>query len=126
VNDIRARDFQRTVGQCKSQVPGYLRHGWSVLSDARRAEGSAGAWHSVLSEWPNTAKFEYARNDLWRSRTNRVYQSRHYSLCCRSVSTGTPPGAGVAPNPPVFLRAEDEVIVEIDGIGRLSNPVKDK
>jgi 2-keto-4-pentenoate hydratase/2-oxohepta-3-ene-1,7-dioic acid hydratase in catechol pathway len=40
------------------------------------------------------------------------------------ISTGTPPGVGFAQKPPVFLHAGNEVAVEIDGIGRLSNPVK--
>ena len=40
------------------------------------------------------------------------------------ISTGTPHGVGFARKPPVFLKAGDEVVVEIDGIGRLSNPVK--
>jgi 2-keto-4-pentenoate hydratase/2-oxohepta-3-ene-1,7-dioic acid hydratase in catechol pathway len=40
------------------------------------------------------------------------------------ISTGTPHGVGFARKPPIFLNAGDEVVVEIDGIGRLSNPVK--
>jgi 2-keto-4-pentenoate hydratase/2-oxohepta-3-ene-1,7-dioic acid hydratase in catechol pathway len=39
------------------------------------------------------------------------------------ILTGTPPGVGVARKPPVFLKPGDEVIVEIDRIGRLTNPV---
>jgi 2-keto-4-pentenoate hydratase/2-oxohepta-3-ene-1,7-dioic acid hydratase in catechol pathway len=39
------------------------------------------------------------------------------------VSTGTPGGVGVFRTPPVFLRPGDVVVVEIEGIGRLENPV---
>lgn len=39
------------------------------------------------------------------------------------IFTGTPGGVGFTRNPPVFLRAGDVVEVEIEGIGRLSNPV---
>jgi 2-keto-4-pentenoate hydratase/2-oxohepta-3-ene-1,7-dioic acid hydratase in catechol pathway len=39
------------------------------------------------------------------------------------ISTGTPHGVGFARKPPIFLKAGDEVVVEIDGVGRLSNPV---
>lgn len=39
------------------------------------------------------------------------------------VATGTPHGVGVFRNPPVFLRPGDEVEVEIEKVGRLSNPV---
>jgi 2-keto-4-pentenoate hydratase/2-oxohepta-3-ene-1,7-dioic acid hydratase in catechol pathway len=39
------------------------------------------------------------------------------------VSTGTPAGVGFARKPPRYLRAGDEVVVRIDGIGELRNPV---
>jgi 2-keto-4-pentenoate hydratase/2-oxohepta-3-ene-1,7-dioic acid hydratase in catechol pathway len=39
------------------------------------------------------------------------------------VLTGTPQGVGFARDPQVFLRAGDTVVIEIDGIGRLENPV---
>ncbi len=40
------------------------------------------------------------------------------------IVTGTPPGAGFARTPPVFLMPGDVVDVEIDGIGRLTNTIK--
>ncbi len=40
------------------------------------------------------------------------------------VLTGTPSGVGFARTPPVFLAPGDEVTIEIDGIGRLTNPVE--
>jgi 2-keto-4-pentenoate hydratase/2-oxohepta-3-ene-1,7-dioic acid hydratase in catechol pathway len=39
------------------------------------------------------------------------------------ILTGTPPGVGVARNPPRFLRDGDRVAVEVEGIGTLENPV---
>ncbi len=39
------------------------------------------------------------------------------------ILTGTPPGVGFARQPPVFLCAGDQIEVEIEGIGRLVNPV---
>jgi 2-keto-4-pentenoate hydratase/2-oxohepta-3-ene-1,7-dioic acid hydratase in catechol pathway len=42
------------------------------------------------------------------------------------VFTGTPPGVGMARKPPVWLKAGDEVEVEIDGLGVLANPVSAK
>jgi 2-keto-4-pentenoate hydratase/2-oxohepta-3-ene-1,7-dioic acid hydratase in catechol pathway len=39
------------------------------------------------------------------------------------IATGTPPGVGFARIPPRFLRTGDNVIVEIDVVGRLENPV---
>lgn len=40
------------------------------------------------------------------------------------IMTGTPPGVGFARKPPVFLKSGDEVTVEIEGIGRLTNPIR--
>ncbi len=39
------------------------------------------------------------------------------------VSTGTPPGVGFARKPPRFLKPGDEVVVRIQGLGELRNPV---
>ena len=39
------------------------------------------------------------------------------------ILTGTPPGVGMAANPPRWLRPGDRVTIEIDKIGSLDNPV---
>ena len=39
------------------------------------------------------------------------------------ILTGTPEGVGYTRQPPLFLRDGDEAVVDIEGIGRLSNPV---
>ena len=39
------------------------------------------------------------------------------------ISTGTPAGVGFAQKPPRWLRVGDEVVVRVQGIGALSNPV---
>ena len=39
------------------------------------------------------------------------------------IFTGTPPGVGMGRKPPVWLKAGDEVEVEIAGLGILRNPV---
>ena len=40
------------------------------------------------------------------------------------IATGTPAGVGVFRDPPVLLKAGDEVTIEIDGLGSLTNPVQ--
>jgi 2,4-didehydro-3-deoxy-L-rhamnonate hydrolase len=40
------------------------------------------------------------------------------------IATGTPAGVGVFRKPPVLLKDGDEVTVEIEGIGALTNPVR--
>ncbi len=39
------------------------------------------------------------------------------------ILTGTPQGVGFARNPPVWMKEGDVVVVEIEGVGRLENPV---
>ncbi len=39
------------------------------------------------------------------------------------IMTGTPHGIGGARNPPIFMQPGDTVTIEIDGIGKLTNPV---
>ena len=40
------------------------------------------------------------------------------------IATGTPVGVGIGFKPPKFLKRGDVVAMEVDGIGRLSNPVQ--
>ena len=39
------------------------------------------------------------------------------------IATGTPAGVGVFRKPPLFMKPGDEITIEIDGIGSLTNPV---
>ena len=41
------------------------------------------------------------------------------------IATGTPPGVGLGKKPPVYLQPGDVVTMEITGLGRLENPVKE-
>jgi 2-keto-4-pentenoate hydratase/2-oxohepta-3-ene-1,7-dioic acid hydratase in catechol pathway len=53
------------------------------------------------------------------------YLSQHFTLLPGTVIlTGTPEGVGFAQRPPVYLRDGDTISVEIDGIGKLTNPVR--
>ncbi len=42
------------------------------------------------------------------------------------ILTGTPHGVGMARKPPVFLQDGDEITIEIERIGALTNPVRDE
>jgi len=39
------------------------------------------------------------------------------------ILTGTPPGVGFARTPPEFMRVGDVVEVEVEGVGKLRNPI---
>ena len=40
------------------------------------------------------------------------------------IATGTPAGVGAFRDPPVFLQPGDEVTIEIERLGALTNPVR--
>ena len=40
------------------------------------------------------------------------------------ITTGTPAGVGHFRNPPIYLKPGDTIEVEVEGLGRLTNPVK--
>jgi 2-keto-4-pentenoate hydratase/2-oxohepta-3-ene-1,7-dioic acid hydratase in catechol pathway len=39
------------------------------------------------------------------------------------IATGTPAGVGAFRKPPLFMKPGDEITIEIDGVGSLTNPV---
>ncbi|MFZ7112202.1 MAG: fumarylacetoacetate hydrolase family protein [Desulfatiglandales bacterium] len=50
------------------------------------------------------------------------FLSRHFTLFPGDlILTGTPHGVGAFRDPPVYLNDGDEIVVEIEGIGRLAN-----
>ncbi len=52
------------------------------------------------------------------------FLSHHLTLLPGTViMTGTPEGVGFPRNPPVYLKPGDVIEIEIDGIGKISNPV---
>jgi len=42
------------------------------------------------------------------------------------IATGTPSGVAHARKPPAWMKAGDQVEVEVDGIGVLANPILDE
>ena len=50
------------------------------------------------------------------------FLSKNFTLIPGDVIlTGTPPGVGSFRDPPVYLKDGDEVVVEIEDLGRLEN-----
>lgn len=125
LNDVSARDFQRGDGQ------------W-VRAKSQDTFGPMGPYLVTADEIPdpqnlpirclvngqalqssNTSKMIFSVSELI------AFISRGITLNPGDViSTGTPHGVGVVRKPPIFLKAGDEVVVEIDGVGRLSNSVQ--
>ncbi len=121
-NDVTARDLQKGDGQ------------W-VRGKSLDTFGPLGPWLVTAAEAPNP------QNLAIRCRVNgQTMQDSHTSKMIFSVAylisflsqaftllpgdiilTGTPDGVGAYREPPVFLKNGDEMVVEIEGIGRLVN-----
>jgi len=125
LNDVSARDFQRGDGQ------------W-VRAKSQDTFGPMGPYLVTSEDIPdpqtlpirclvNGTTLQDSNTDkmIFGVRELIAFISRGITLEPGDViSTGTPHGVGFARKPPIFLKAGDEVVVEIDGIGRLTNPVK--
>ncbi len=75
-------------------------------------------WNDVLMQSSNTNQLIFTPHAIVS------YASRHMTLFPGDIiATGTPGGVGVFRDPPVFLKPGDVVEVEIEGLGKLCNPV---
>lgn len=125
VNDVSARDIQISEGQwsrAKSFDTFKPMGPWIVTTDELGAAGDLD-----VKLWVNgEIKQDGETSDLIFNVPQLVsHMSQHLTLGVGAViSTGTPSGVGMARKPPEYLRSGDEVTLEVEGIGRLSNPVE--
>jgi 2,4-diketo-3-deoxy-L-fuconate hydrolase len=125
LNDVSARDFQRGDGQwvrAKSQDTFGPMGPYLVTSedipDPQILPIRCTLNGKILQD-SNTDKMIFGVRELI------AFISRGITLEPGDViTTGTPHGVGFARKPPIFLKTGDEVVVEIEGIGKLVNPVK--
>jgi 2-keto-4-pentenoate hydratase/2-oxohepta-3-ene-1,7-dioic acid hydratase in catechol pathway len=124
LNDVSARDFQRNDKQwvrAKSQdtfgpMGPYLVTREEVPDPQNLAIRCY--LNGAIVQDSNTKEMIFPVRDLIS------FASRGMTLEPGDViSTGTPHGVGFARKPPVFLKNGDEVVVEIEKVGRLHNPV---
>jgi 2,4-didehydro-3-deoxy-L-rhamnonate hydrolase len=124
VNDVSARDIQQSEGQwgrAKSFDSFKPMGPWIVTTDVLGdASGlKISLWvNDELKQSSTTSELIFTVPEL----VSRL--SRSTTLFPGAViSTGTPHGVGFSRTPPEFLKTDDVVAIEIEGIGRLSNPV---
>ncbi|WP_201785942.1 fumarylacetoacetate hydrolase family protein [Longilinea arvoryzae] len=123
-NDVSARDYQSRTSQ-------WLQ---GKTFDTFGPMGPALVTSDEISD-PGTLEISLALNGQTMQHSNTshlifsipqiiVYLSQIMTLEVGDVlSTGTPGGVGALRNPPVFLKAGDQVEVRIEGVGILYNPV---
>jgi 2-keto-4-pentenoate hydratase/2-oxohepta-3-ene-1,7-dioic acid hydratase in catechol pathway len=123
VNDVTARDLQKRHKQWligKSQDTFCPMGPWIVTPD--EIDPAA----TTLSLWVNEERRQHAstRDLIFDLPTIIATISAGITLYPGDIiATGTPSGVGAGFTPPRFLKRGDRVTIEIEGIGRLSNPV---
>lgn len=124
-NDGSIRDYQRRTAQ------------WTAGKNFD-ATGALGPWIVTADDLPPGASGLGIRSRLngrtmQESNTEHMIFSVARTIAILSeimtlepgdlIATGTPEGVGHARTPPVWMRPGDEVTVEIDRIGALTNPI---
>jgi 2-keto-4-pentenoate hydratase/2-oxohepta-3-ene-1,7-dioic acid hydratase in catechol pathway len=124
VNDVSARDVQKATSQ------------W-LMGKSFDSFGPMGPWLVTADEIPDPHSLDISleiggerlQNSNTRELIFRIPRLIEYLSMAVTlepgdiISTGTPGGCGFARKPPRFLRSGDEVIVRVQGIGELRNPV---
>lgn len=123
-NDVTGRDLQRRHGQWfkgKSLDRSCPLGPWIVPADELDATDLA------IRLWVNGEERQSSRTSKMIFDVKAIIHqlSQGFTLLPGDViMTGTPEGVGYAMVPPRVLKDGDVVEIEIEGIGRLSNPVK--
>ena len=127
-NDGSIRDYQRKTGQ------------WTIGKNFDRT-GGFGPWMVTPDELPPGAaglsiqsrlNGQVMQNANTRDMLFPVAETIALLTECLTLEAGdvivmgTPAGVGHARKPPVWMKQGDTIEVEIDGIGVLSNPIRDE
>jgi 2-keto-4-pentenoate hydratase/2-oxohepta-3-ene-1,7-dioic acid hydratase in catechol pathway len=124
VNDVSARDLQFADGQwTRGKSPDtFCPVGPRLVPRDEIPDPQQLAIRAVLNgetmQESSTASMVFGVADLI------AYITRTITLEPGDlIATGTPAGVGVFRKPPVFMQPGDEITIEIEGLGSLTNPV---
>lgn len=125
-NDVSARDWQRGGGGgqwCRGKTfDTFLPLGPCLVTTDEITDPNDLAISTVVSG--EQMQDAHTSDMIFDVRTLIEFLSASTTLMPGTVIiTGTPQGVGFARKPPRFLKAGDEVTVEIERIGKLINPV---
>jgi 2-keto-4-pentenoate hydratase/2-oxohepta-3-ene-1,7-dioic acid hydratase in catechol pathway len=124
LNDVSARDYQMATSQWMigKTFDTFCPMGpWIVSADEIADPHELGIGTKINGE---TLQDGNTRELIFRVPELIEYLSSVFTLEAGDViATGTPPGVGMARKPPRWLKAGDEVVVSVSGLGELRNPV---
>ena len=123
-NDVSARDLQFADGQwTRGKSPDTFCPVGPLVPAAEIADPHALGIRAILNgetvQDSTTANLIFGIDEIvsYVSRTSTLEQGD-------LILTGTPAGVGVFRNPPRLLRPGDEITIEIDRVGSITNPVR--
>jgi 2-keto-4-pentenoate hydratase/2-oxohepta-3-ene-1,7-dioic acid hydratase in catechol pathway len=125
VDDLSEREFQTERGGTWDKGKGCETFGpvgpWLVTPDEIADVQSLGLWLDVNGERMQTGN---TANMIFDCASLVSYVSQFMQLLPGDIiTTGTPPGVGMAKSPPRFLRENDVVTLGIDGLGQQQHRV---
>ena len=122
-NDVSARDLQFADGQwTRGKSPDTFCPVGPLVPRSEVPDPHALAIRAIVSG--ETLQDSSTANLIFGIDEIISYASRTSTLEAGDlILTGTPAGVGVFRDPKVLLKDGDEVTIEIDGLGRLTNPV---
>ena len=124
VNDVSARDLQFADGQwTRGKSPDtFCPVGPALVPRAEIADPQALAIRAVLNG--ETVQESTTANMVFGVAAVIAYVTQTVTLEPGDlIATGTPAGVGAFRKPPLFMQPGDEITIEIEGIGSLTNPV---
>jgi 2-keto-4-pentenoate hydratase/2-oxohepta-3-ene-1,7-dioic acid hydratase in catechol pathway len=123
-NDVSARDLQFADGQwTRGKSPDTFCPVGPLVPAAEIPDPHALGIRALLNgeavQDSTTANLIFGIDEVvsYVSRTSTLEQGD-------LILTGTPAGVGVFRNPPRLLQPGDEITIEIDGVGSITNPVR--
>jgi 2-keto-4-pentenoate hydratase/2-oxohepta-3-ene-1,7-dioic acid hydratase in catechol pathway len=125
VNDVSARDLQFSDGQwTRGKSPDtFCPVGPALVPASEVPDPQALAIRCIVNG--NLMQDSTTANMIFTVAEIIAYASLTMTLEPGDlVATGTPAGVGVFRDPPVLLKAGDQVTVEIERLGALTNPVR--
>ncbi len=124
-NDLSARVLQRRAGQWTrgKAIDGFLPMGpWLVTADEVPDPQALSIRCSIDGEVVqdgSTSEMVFGVAELISEISRTITLDPGDVIC-----TGTPPGVGVALDPPRFLQDGEQVVVEIEGLGSLATTIR--
>ena len=124
LNDVSARDFQMATTQWMmgKTFDTFAPFGPAIVTADEIADPHALDIRTIING--ETLQHSNTSNLIFQIPRLVEYLSSVFTLEPGDiVSTGTPAGVGFSRNPPRWLKPGDEVVIRIEGLGELRNPV---